>query len=88
MIEALEPIEAVLGDGVYPPLYWESSYEIARRLMELYPDISVDDIGLHQVYEWVTNLPEFSDDPLLVNDGILQDILREWYEESNPICLN
>ena len=88
MIAALEPIEAVLSENVYPPLYWESSYEIARRLMDLHPDINVDDIGLHQVYEWVTSLPEFSDDPLLVNDGILQDILREWYEESNPICLN
>ncbi|MHB8626555.1 MAG: Fe-S cluster assembly protein IscX [Aggregatilineales bacterium] len=71
-----------------PPLWWESSYEIAQRLMAIHPQVHADDVGLQQVFDWVIALPEFADDPALVNDGILQDILREWYEESNPICLN
>ena len=70
------------------PLWWESSFEIAQQLMTRYPNVNADDVGLQQVFAWVIALPNFADDPLLANDGILQDILREWYEESNPICLN
>lgn len=64
-------------------LHWEASYEIVLRLIELYPSIDLDTVGLHQLYEWIITLPEFEDDPLLVNDAILTDILREWYEEIN-----
>jgi len=70
------------------PLWWESSFEIAHHLMVLHPNVRADDVGLQQVLAWVIALPNFVDDPMLANDGILQDILREWYEESNPICLN
>lgn len=66
-------------------LHWEATYEIVLRLMELYPAIDLDSVGLHQLYEWIITLPEFEDDPLLVNDAILTDILREWYEETNVL---
>ncbi len=62
-------------------LYWESSYEIVLRLMEVYPQIDVEQVGTEQLYRWIIALPEFADDPSLVNEGILRDILREWYEE-------
>ena len=65
-------------------LYWEASYAIVLSLMEVYPDVVVDDLGLDQLYQWIIALPDFADDPELVNDGILNDILREWYEEVNP----
>lgn len=64
-------------------LHWEATYEIVLRLKELYPAIDLDTVGLHQLYQWIITLPEFEDDPLLVNDAILTDILREWYEEIN-----
>ena len=63
-------------------LYWDSSYEIVHELMKIYPDVVIDSVGLQQLYEWIINLPNFADDVDLVNDGILNDILREWYEES------
>lgn len=66
-------------------LHWEATYEIVLRLMELHPVIDLDSVGLHQLYEWIITLPEFEDDPLLVNDAILTDILREWYEETNVL---
>jgi FeS assembly protein IscX len=64
-------------------LYWDSSYEIVIRLTENYPDVDLDTVGLEQLYGWIIGLPEFADDPALVNESILNDILREWYEEVN-----
>ncbi|MCU0512804.1 MAG: Fe-S cluster assembly protein IscX [Anaerolineae bacterium] len=63
-------------------LDWDSSYEIVRALMEAYPDADVETFGLADLCRMIIALPDFADDPLMVNDGILRDILREWYEES------
>jgi FeS assembly protein IscX len=62
-------------------LYWDSSYEIVLRLIEAFPNVDLDAIGTEQLYQWIIALPEFADDPSLANEGILNDILREWYEE-------
>jgi FeS assembly protein IscX len=40
-------------------------------------------MGLEQLFHSIVTLPGFADDPALVNDGILNEILREWYEEVN-----
>ena len=64
------------------PLYWDASYEIVMTLMEVYPDIEIENVGTQQLFQMIVELPNFADDPALVNDGILNDILREWYEES------
>ncbi len=63
-------------------LYWDSSYEIVLALMEAYPNAKLDEVSLEELNRWIINLPDFADDPILVNDGILKDILREWYEET------
>lgn len=62
-------------------LYWDSSYEIVLRLMAMFPDADLEQVSYQQLYEWIVALPGFADDPDLVNEGILKDILREWYEE-------
>ncbi|RMG71997.1 MAG: Fe-S assembly protein IscX [Chloroflexi bacterium] len=72
---------------VYPdsdmPLYWEAEYEIVQALIVAYPEVDVESVGLDQLYKWIVALPNFADDPELVNDNILSGILREWYEEIN-----
>ena len=65
------------------PLYWDSSYEIVLTLMEHYPDVDLEAVSLGELNRWIVNLPNFIDDPVLVNDRILKDILREWYEETS-----
>ncbi len=65
-------------------LYWEATYEIVLTLKQTYPDIDLDAIGLEELYQYIVTLPDFADDPRLANDGILSEILREWYEEVNP----
>lgn len=64
-------------------LYWEASYEIVQALMRTYRDVEIDSVGIQQLYRMIIDLPDFADDPALANDDILNDILREWYEESN-----
>ena len=62
-------------------LYWDSAYEIVLALMDVYPNAELDDLGLDELSRRIINLPAFADDPDLVNDAILKEILRDWYEE-------
>lgn len=50
--------------------------------MEIHSEVDIEQVGLDQLYQWIIMLPNFADDPILVNDGILKGILREWYEET------
>ncbi len=63
-------------------LYWDSTYEIVLALMEAYPNVNLEDLGLDELSQRIISLPAFVDDPDLVNDAILKEILRDWYEES------
>ena len=60
---------------------WEDSYAIAQSLSRLNPDINLEDVSLMMIYEWALALPGFDDDPELANDGILESIYQEWFEE-------
>ncbi len=67
-----------------PPLhelYWDSSYAIAMTLLETHPSVSPLQVGLLEIADLVMALPNFCDDPALVTERILQDILNVWYEE-------
>lgn len=64
-------------------LTWDDSYAIARALMERFPDVQLEDISLGMILRWTLELPDFVDDPNLVNDPILAAIYQEWYEEVN-----
>jgi FeS assembly protein IscX len=64
-------------------LYWESSYAIVLALMEAQPDVDVETVGTEQLFRWIVALPTFDDDPLLAHEALLEQILREWYEEAN-----
>lgn len=64
-------------------LYWDATYEIVLDLMLHHADADLETVGVQQLYQWILALPNFADDPELANDGILNGILREWYEEKN-----
>ncbi|MBI3362152.1 MAG: Fe-S cluster assembly protein IscX [Chloroflexi bacterium] len=66
-------------------LYWDASYALARRLIEEHPGENLDSVTLKMIEAWVVALPEFADDPALVNDDLLTAIYQEWYEEVNPV---
>lgn len=64
-------------------LNWEASYAVALALIEEHPELNVEDVGYQQLLELVISLPGFDDNPELANEGLLDAILREWYEEVN-----
>ena len=65
------------------PLYWDTSYEIILQLMKYHPDLNLDTLGLQELFELIVALPDFVDDPTLAHDGLLTEILREYYEEAS-----
>lgn len=68
--------------GYQPELYWDSTYAIVVSLIERYPDRDPDDVGLAELEMLVLALPGFQDDPALVTEQFLLDILTVWYEEA------
>lgn len=65
-------------------LYWDSDYAIATALLESYPEIDPNAIGLIEIADLVETLPGFADDPTQVTERILLDIQLTWFEEKNP----
>lgn len=63
-------------------LNWESTYAIAMELRRQHKDVNIEDVTLQQILDWTLALPEFEDDPVLVNDDILYAIYQDWFEEN------
>jgi FeS assembly protein IscX len=66
------------------PLTWETSYAIALALRRQHPSTDLEQVSLQMIYDWTLALPDFDDDPALVNDAILMAIYQEWLEEVYP----
>jgi FeS assembly protein IscX len=64
-----------------PALYWDSAYAIAMALIEIYPELDPEVVGLEELAELIETLPGFVDDPALATERILIDIQIVWYEE-------
>ena len=62
------------------PLTWEATFALAEALHQQHPQVDLEAVSLRQIRAWVLALPDFDDDPALVNDEILLDIYREWLE--------
>ena len=60
---------------------WDSTYAIALELRRQHPQVKIENVSLQQILEWTLALPEFEDDPALVNDDILYAIYQDWFEE-------
>lgn len=65
-----------------PELFWDSTFAIVTSLMTHYPDRRPESVGLSELGQLVESLPGFQDDPDLVNEQFLLDILSVWYEEA------
>ena len=68
--------------GAGTNLTWDDSFLLVQALRRAHPRAELAGLGLQTICSWILELPEFGDDPCLVNDDLLLDIYREWLEET------
>lgn len=64
-------------------LKWTDVNDIAIELYERMPEVSPLSIRFTDLHRWVTELPEFDDDPQRSNEKILEAIQAAWLEEAD-----
>ncbi len=62
-------------------LTWDDAEDIALQLIDKYPDTDPLTVRFTDLHQWVTELPDFSDDLKKSNEGILEAIQMAWHEE-------
>jgi FeS assembly protein IscX len=62
-------------------LTWSDSEDIAILLSEAYPDVDPLAVRFTDLHKYVTELPEFKDDPKNSNESKLEAIQMAWHEE-------
>lgn len=62
-------------------LKWQDAGEIAIRLLETHPNIDPLTVRFTDMHKWITELPEFKDDPKKSNEKILEAIQMAWHQE-------
>jgi FeS assembly protein IscX len=64
-----------------PGLTWNHTEDIALELLERHPNTDPLTVRFTDLHKWVTELPEFGDDPAKSTEGKLEAIQMAWYEE-------
>lgn len=62
-------------------LTWGDSREIGEALYDKFPDQEPLSIRFTDLHRWVTELPDFADDPKGSSEKHLEAIQMIWYEE-------
>jgi FeS assembly protein IscX len=63
-------------------LTWKDAEDLAMALSDRFPDTDPLTVRFTDLHRWVTELPQFADDPKASNEGILERIQMAWLEES------
>jgi len=64
-----------------PDLNWDNAEDIGLELADKFPDLDPLTIRFTDLHKYVTELPNFKDDPAKSNEGKLEAIQMAWYEE-------
>ncbi len=62
-------------------LLWADAEDIGITLQEMYPDLDPLTVRFTTLHKYVTELPNFRDDPAKSNESKLEAIQMAWYEE-------
>ncbi len=62
-------------------LRWTDVQDIAIALDERHPDVDNVNLRFTDLHRWVTELPDFADDPKKSNEKILEAIQMAWIDE-------
>lgn len=60
---------------------WTDVYDIAIALEDAHPDVDNVNLRFTDLHRWITELPEFDDDPNRSNESVLEAIQMAWIEE-------
>ena len=60
---------------------WRDAEDIGIALSEKYPDTDPLTVRFTDLHRFVTELPEFGDDPTASNENMLEAIQMAWLEE-------
>ncbi|MBM3774326.1 MAG: Fe-S cluster assembly protein IscX [Acidobacteria bacterium] len=64
-----------------PGLTWDHTEDIALALYDQFPDRDPLQIRFTELHKWITELPDFRDDPAASTEGKLEAIQMAWYDE-------
>ena len=64
-----------------PKLTWDRYEDIAYALFEEHPEVDPANIRFTDLHKWITELPDFGDDPAASTEGKLEAIQMAWLEE-------
>ncbi len=62
-------------------LTWDSAEDLGILLAEKHPGLDPLTVRFTDLHRYVTELPEFKDDPKKSNEGKLEAIQMAWHEE-------
>jgi FeS assembly protein IscX len=62
-------------------LSWEDAEDIGLLLVEKHPGVDPLAVRYTDLHRYVTELPEFTDDPKKSSEGKLEAIQMAWHEE-------
>jgi FeS assembly protein IscX len=62
-------------------LTWSDSEDIGILLSEVHPELDPLAVRFTDLHKYVTQLPEFKDDPQNSNEAKLEAIQMAWHEE-------
>ena len=63
------------------PLTWDDAEDIGIGLSEKHPDLDPLTVRFTDLHRYVTELPDFKDDPQKSTEGKLEAIQMAWHEE-------
>ena len=64
-----------------PGLTWDHTEDIALELFDRNPTLDPLTVRFTDLHKWITELPQFGDDPAKSSEGKLEAIQMAWYEE-------
>ena len=60
---------------------WRDTEDIGIALSEKFPDTDPLTVRFTDLHKWVTELPDFADDPKTSNESTLEKIQMAWLDE-------
>ena len=62
-------------------LTWTDAEDIGMALYEKFSDLDPTNVRYTDMHKWVTELPDFEDDPMKSNEAKLEAIQMAWLDE-------